>query len=145
MGHARSETSRRLARRAGRGGRREAPPRPALGAAAPSGEDHRDRFESRPSLVAASVGPPTDRSLPSSLTHRHYFPHFPRLCLVHRQACFFPLGEGPWQTPPDGDARIPVGRRRFSDQFTSVSRIPSTPSVTLAPWVVLSSSMTTPC
>src|SRR5437660_2980131 len=41
----------------------------------------------------------------SRLTHRH---SFPRLGLVYRQ------GEGPWQTPPDGNARIPVLRPRFS-------------------------------
>src|SRR3989441_4089805 len=41
----------------------------------------------------------------SRLTHRH---SFPRLGLVYRQ------GEGPWQTPPDGNARIPVWRRGFA-------------------------------
>src|SRR5438128_7700702 len=60
--------------------RREARRRPAPGAAAPSREDHRDRFASKP---------------------------------------FLPLGEDPWH------------------QFTSVSRIPSNPTPTLALWVVL--------
>src|SRR5438128_6675265 len=66
----------------------------------------------------------------SRLTHRH---PFPRLGLVHQQARFLPLGEGLWQTPPDGDAH-PRRAARFRDQFTSVSRIPSTPTMTLAPW-----------